>query len=61
MGDELKKEIERAVSDSGSTNKAVSVNVGKGSRTSVSSKQRVVQRDGRTETVEERIERRSDG
>jgi len=50
----IKEHIEGAVDAS---NTAVASNVGKkGSRTSVSSRQRVVQRDGRTTTVTERTE-----
>jgi hypothetical protein len=56
--DELKKWIENAVSES--SNVASAINVGnKGSRTSVSSRQRIVHRDGVTTTVTERREEKS--
>ena len=54
LAEELKAKIKDAVS--GSSNIASAINVGKGSHTSVSSRQRVVHRDGHTTTVTERHE-----
>jgi hypothetical protein len=55
LRDELKARIEDAVATS--SNVASSINIGqKGSHTSVSSRQRVVHRDGVTTTVTERRE-----
>ena len=61
FGEELKKKISDAI-DEGGANVASSVNVGsKGQRTSVSSHQRIVQKDGvRTVTTERREERSAD-
>ena len=57
--EELKKKIKQTI-DEGGANVASAVNVGgKGQRTSVSSHQRVVQRDGVTTTTTERREERS--
>ncbi len=58
--DELKKKLKEHASDAVDTaNSAVAGNVGRsGTRASVSSRQRVVQRDGKTVRVEERVERR---
>lgn len=57
LKDELKKRIKDAVEDS--SNIASAINVGsKGTRTSVSSRQRVVHRDGVTTTTTERRESR---
>jgi hypothetical protein len=59
FADELKKKIKHAI-DEGGANIASSVNVGsKGQRTSVSSHQSIVQRDGITTTRTERREERS--
>jgi len=59
FAEELKKKIKDAARDDG-VNIASSVNIGsKGQRTSVSSRQRVVQRDGITTTTTERREERS--
>ena len=57
--EELKQRIKKGVDDAVSTsNTAVASNIGKkGGRTSVSSRQRVVHKDGRTTTYEERTER----
>jgi hypothetical protein len=62
LGDVLKQKIKEAV-DEGGANVASAVNVGgTGRRTSVSSHQRIVQRDGvRTTITERREERDSDG
>jgi hypothetical protein len=58
LRDELKARIEDAVGES--TNVASAINIGKGrSHTSVSSRQRVVHRDGVTTTVTERREHKS--
>jgi hypothetical protein len=58
--EDLKKEIRDRVDDAVSaSNTAIATNIGKGgTRTSVTSRQRVVQRDGKTTKYEERIERR---
>lgn len=57
LRDELKKKIENVVD---SANVASAVNVGSnGQRTSVSSRQRVVHKDGVTTTTTERREERS--
>ncbi len=57
--EELKQKIKDAV-DGGGSNIASAVNIGsKGERTSVSSHQRVVQRDGVTTTTTERREERT--
>ena len=58
--DDLKKRIKEQVDDAVVTsNTAIASNIGKkGGHTSVSSRQRVVHRDGVTTTVEERTERR---
>ena len=60
--EDLKKKVKAHIDDAvDASNTAVATNVGrKGAHTSVSSRQRVVQRNGRTTRVEERIER-SDG
>ena len=56
--DELKKKIKESVDHS--SNVAAAVNVGsKGQRTSISSRQRVVHKDGVTTTVTEHREERS--
>ena len=57
--DQLKEAIEETIDRAtDSSNVAVAANVGKkGAHTSVSSRQRVVQRDGKT-TIEEQVERR---
>ena len=56
--DQLKKKIKESVGES--SNIATAVNVGsKGQRTSVSSHQRVVHRDGVTTTVTKQREERS--
>ena len=58
--EELKQRIKKGVDDAVSTsNTAVASNIGKkgGGRTSVSSRQRVVHKDGRTTMYEERTER----
>jgi hypothetical protein len=62
FGEELAKKIRQAIDKDGA-NIASSVNVGsKGQRTSVSSHQRIVQKDGvRTVTTERREERSADG
>ncbi|MEA2516767.1 MAG: hypothetical protein QOG16_605 [Actinomycetota bacterium] len=61
LGEELAKKIRDAIDNDGA-NIASSVNVGsKGQRTSVSSHQRIVQKDGvRTVTTERREERSAD-
>ena len=61
LRDELKKLIDSANHET--SNVASAINVGKGDhRSSISSRQRIVQRDGKTETVTEtREERRTDG
>jgi hypothetical protein len=61
FGEELAKKIRDAIDNDGA-NIASSVNVGsKGQRTSVSSHQRIVQKDGvRTVTTERREERSAD-
>ena len=58
--DELKEEFERRADEAlDATNVAAATNVGKkGNHTTVSSRQRVVQRNGKTVRVEERVERR---
>ena len=57
--EELKKKVKDAADQDG-TNIASSVNIGsKGQRTSVSSRQRIVKRDGITTTTTERREERS--
>ena len=58
--EELKTKIKEHVDDAiHASNTAVATNVRKkGAHTSVTSRQRVVQRDGKTTTVEERVERR---
>ena len=57
--EELKKKIKQTI-DEGGANVASAVNVGsKGQHTSVSSRQRIVQRDGITTTTTERREERS--
>lgn len=59
FAEELKKKIKDAVDHNGA-NIASSVNVGsKGQRTSVSARQRIVQRDGITTTTTERREERT--
>jgi hypothetical protein len=57
--DELKRNIQERAEDAvEAANTAVATNVGKrGAHTSVSSRQRVVQRDGKTTRVEERVRR----
>ena len=57
--DELKEHIKKHAADAlDATNIATATNVGKpGSRTTVRSRQRVVQRNGETTHVEERVER----
>lgn len=57
--DELKAKIEKHVGDAvDASNTAVATNVGKtGAHASVTSRQRVVQRDGQTTRVTERTER----
>ena len=57
--DDLKATIKKHVDDAVDTsNVVVAANVGKkGTHTSVSSRQRVVQRDGKTTRFEERVER----
>ncbi len=58
--DELKRKLKEQASDAvDAANTAVASNAGRnGTRASVSSRQRVVQRDGKTVRVEERVERR---
>ncbi|MFN2491121.1 MAG: hypothetical protein ABR529_15600 [Actinomycetota bacterium] len=60
MGDKASKERRRPFRQRlDAVNKAVAINLGEGSsRTSVSSRRRIVQRDGNTTVVEERTERR---
>ena len=60
--EDLKKKVKAQIDDAvDASNTAVATNLGKkGAHTSVSSRQRVVQRNGKTTRVEERIER-SDG
>lgn len=56
LADELKTLVKKAVNENGA-NVAKAINVGgEGKTTSVSSKQKIVQRDGNTETVTERTE-----
>ncbi len=57
LKDELKRRIKDAVEDSSNIASAINVG-GKGTRTSVSSRQRVVHRDGVTTTITERRESR---
>lgn len=57
LADHVKEMIEK-LGDEHGTNIAASVNRGSGT-TSVSSKQRIVQRNGETETITERSEHRS--
>lgn len=61
--EKLKNKIKERVDDAvDASNTAVATNTGKkGAHTSVSSRQRVVQRNGKTTRVEERIERRGGG
>jgi hypothetical protein len=59
LREELKKKIKQSI-DEGGANIASAVNVGSnGQHTSVSSHQRIVQRDGVTTTTTERREERS--
>ena len=59
LREELKKKFKQAIDDGGA-NIASSFNVGgKGQRTSVSTRQRIVHRDGITTTTTERREERS--
>ena len=53
------KDMVKKLGEEKSTNVASSLNVGGTGITSVSSKQRIVQRDGKTETITERTEHRS--
>lgn len=57
LAEHVKEMIEQLGKEKGA-NIAASVNVGDAGKTSVSSKQRIVQRDGKTETITERIEER---
>ena len=58
LAEHVKAMIEKLGDESG-TNIAASVNVAGEGQTSVSSKQRIVHRDGKTETVTERTEQES--
>lgn len=56
IADELKALVKKAVDENGA-NVAKAINVGgRGKTTSVSSKQKIVQRNGATETITERTE-----
>ena len=61
--EDLKNKIKGRVDDAvDASNTAVATNTGKkGAHTSVTSRQRVVQRNGKTTRVEERIERNDGG
>ena|GEM_PF-6343159 len=58
LRDEIKKKIKDAASDTSNIASAINVG-GKGRRTSVSSRQKVVHRDGVTTTTTEKHEERS--